>query len=77
MCYGEANTNQWAGYRIGPSPTPTYPKPSGCKSATKGGAHHVGSSSGLITIVAMSLFLATDMDRHRVFRRNVILPFRQ
>ena len=26
--------NPWAGYRMGPSATPKYPKPRGCKSAT-------------------------------------------
>ena len=36
---------------------PTYPKQRGRKSATTDLAYHVGSSSGLITIVVMNLFL--------------------
>ena len=36
------------------TPIPTYPKESG-KSATTDWAQHVGSSSGLITIVMMTL----------------------
>ena len=38
-----------------PSPTPTYPKPRGCKSATTDRAHRVGSSSGPTTTVVMTL----------------------
>ena len=37
-------------------PIPTYPKLRGHKSATTDWAHHVGWSSGLITIVVMTLF---------------------
>ena len=51
-----ANRNTWASYWISPSPIPTYPKPRGCKPATTGWAHHVWSSSGMITIVVMALF---------------------
>ena len=36
-------------------PIPTYPKQKDRKSATTDWAHHVGSSSGLITIVVMTL----------------------
>ena len=58
MCQWGANRNPWAGYRIGPSPTPMNPKPRDHKSATTDrGAHHVGSSSGLITNVVMTLSL--------------------
>ena len=42
---------------MGPSLTPTHSVPRGCKSATADSAHHVGSSSGLIIIVAMALYV--------------------
>ena len=38
-----------------PSPTPTCPKPRGCKSATTDWAYRVQSSSGLVTIVVLTL----------------------
>ena len=47
---------EWASYRMCPSPIPTYPKLRGCKSATTDWAHHVGSFSSLTTIVVMNLF---------------------
>ena len=47
---------------MGPSPSPTFPKGMGCKSATTDWAHHVGSSSGLITIVVVILFIITSTD---------------
>ena len=61
-----ANRNSCAGYRMGPSLTPTPPntpnrgveKPPfeiAAKSATADCTHHVGWSSGLITIVVMTL----------------------
>ena len=49
MCQFGANRNQWAGYRISQSPTPTCPERREYRWATTDWAHHVGSSSGLIT----------------------------
>ena len=40
---------------MSPSPNPTSTKPRSRKSATTDCAHHVGSSSGLITIVVMTV----------------------
>ena len=60
MCQWGSNRNLWASYRMRPSPSPTYHKPRGGKSATTDWAHHVGSSSSLITIVVMTLFLLTE-----------------
>ena len=68
MCQWWANRNPWAGYRMGPSPTPHVPhnppnrgvnKPPfeiAAKSATIDWEHHVQSLSGLIIIVVMTLF---------------------
>ena len=55
MCQWGANRNPWARYRLSLSPSS---KRRGCKWATTDWAHHVGSSSGLITIVVMTLYVS-------------------
>ena len=53
MCQWGANWNLLTSYRM--RHDPTYPKPRGCKLATQiDWAHHVGSSSGPITVVMMT-----------------------
>ena len=63
MCQYGTNRNPWAGYRMDPSPTahvPLTPNPGGSKTLPfklqpNRRPHDVGLSSGLITIVVMTL----------------------
>ena len=50
-----ANRNTWAGCRMSLSRSTRTPKQRGRQSATTDWPHHVGSSSGLTTIVVMTL----------------------
>ena len=53
-----------------PSPTTTYSKPSGRKSATTDLAHHVGSLSAMISIVVMTLFVFVSDHMNNVMNDN-------
>ena len=50
MCQWRANRNAWVGYRM------SYPKLKGRNSVTTDWAHHLEPSSGLITIVVITLY---------------------